>query len=157
MTDPVTGGAIGNSGIGDAAAGDAGTAEVRPDPAPPGLDETTLEALLFVAERPLSRREIAGLAGVTRDEVDARLGDLEVSLRSRGIRLVLSGDRVELATTAEAGPLIARYLGVDAIRLTPAGEVSVVFSDRTDGRMVVADAIAWSPVGRPAAASGASE
>jgi hypothetical protein len=39
----------------------------------------------------------------------------------------------------------------------PAGEVSVIFSDRTDGRMVVADAIAWSPVGRPAAGSGASE
>ena len=39
----------------------------------------------------------------------------------------------------------------------PAGEVSVVFSDLTDGRMVVADAIAWSPVGRPAAGSGASE
>ena len=39
----------------------------------------------------------------------------------------------------------------------PAGEVSVVLSDRTDGRMVVADAIAWSPVGRQSAGSGASE
>jgi hypothetical protein len=29
----------------------------------------------------------------------------------------------------------------------PAGEVSVEISDRTDGRMVIADAIAWSPVG----------
>ncbi|HEV2006566.1 MAG TPA: hypothetical protein VGQ85_08135, partial [Candidatus Limnocylindrales bacterium] len=43
--------------------------------------ETQLEALLFVAERPLSRREIASLAGVDRATVDALLGDLEVSLR----------------------------------------------------------------------------
>jgi segregation and condensation protein B len=84
------------------------------------LTEATLEALLFVAERPLSRREIANLAGVPRDVVDARLGDLEVSLRDRGIRLVIAGERVALATAAEAGPLIARYVGVDAVRLSPA-------------------------------------
>jgi segregation and condensation protein B len=84
------------------------------------LSESQLEALLFVAERPLSRREIATLAGVDRAAVDARLGDLEVSLASRGIRLVLSGDRVELVTAPEAGGLIARYVGADAVRLSPA-------------------------------------
>lgn len=84
------------------------------------LSETALEALLFVAERPLSRREIATLSGTDRDAVDARLGDLEVSLRARGIRLVLSGDRVELVTAPEAGALIARYVGTDAIRLSRA-------------------------------------
>jgi segregation and condensation protein B len=84
------------------------------------LTEPTLEALLFVAERPLSRREIATLAGVDRATVDARLGDLEVSLAGRGIRLVLSGDRVELVTAPEAGALIARYVGADAVRLSPA-------------------------------------
>jgi segregation and condensation protein B len=84
------------------------------------LTEATLEALLFVAERPLSRREIANLAGVERAVVDERLGDLEVSLRSRGLRILATGDRVELATAPEAGALIARYLGVDAVRLSPA-------------------------------------
>jgi hypothetical protein len=44
------------------------------------LTETALEALLFVAERPLTRAEIASLAGVARATVDARLGDLEVAL-----------------------------------------------------------------------------
>ena len=89
--------------------------------APAGeLTEAQLEALLFVAERPLSRREIASLAGVDRATVDDRLGDLEVSLASRGIRLLLSGDRVELATAPEAGALIARYVGADAVRLSPA-------------------------------------
>jgi segregation and condensation protein B len=84
------------------------------------LTEATLEALLFVAERPLTRREIAALAGVERSVVDERLGDLEISLAARGIRLVASGERVELVTSPEAGALIARYVGADAIRLSPA-------------------------------------
>ncbi|HLY14404.1 MAG TPA: SMC-Scp complex subunit ScpB [Candidatus Limnocylindrales bacterium] len=84
------------------------------------LTEAALEALLFVAERPLSRREIAAVAGVDRATVDARLGDLEVSLAGRGIRLIASGDRVELVTAPEAGQLVARYVGADATRLSPA-------------------------------------
>jgi segregation and condensation protein B len=84
------------------------------------LTEAALEALLFVAERPLSRREIGALAGCDRETVDARLGDLEVSLRARGIRLIIAGDRVEFATAPEAGALIARYVGADAVRLSPA-------------------------------------
>ena len=84
------------------------------------LSEAGLEAVLFVAERPLSRREIAALAGVDRATVDARLGDLEISLARRGVRLLLDGDRVQLATAPEAGALVARYVGADATRLTPA-------------------------------------
>jgi len=84
------------------------------------LTEAGLEALLFVAERPLTRREIAAVAGVDRAAVDARLGDLEVSLRDRGIRLVASGERVELVTSPDAGALIARYVGADAVRLSSA-------------------------------------
>ena len=90
------------------------------DSPPAELTAAQLEALLFVAERPLARREIAALAGVDQTTVDARLGDLEVSLARRGIRLVLSGDRVELATAPEAGALIARYVGADAVHLSPA-------------------------------------
>jgi segregation and condensation protein B len=94
---------------------------VSPEERPPlELTETALEALLFIAERPLSRREIASLAGVDQDTVDQRLGDLEVTLAERGIRLIADGDRVELATSPEAGALVARYVGVDAIRLSPA-------------------------------------
>ena len=43
-------------------------------PAQPGeLTEAQLEALLFVAEKPLARAEIALLAGVDRETVDARI------------------------------------------------------------------------------------
>ena len=84
------------------------------------LTEAQLEALLFVAERPLSRSEIAHLAGVDLDTVDACIGDLHVTLGERGIRLVESGEHVELATASEAGRLIARYVGADAPRLSSA-------------------------------------
>ena len=89
-------------------------------PPPIELTEAALEALLFVAEKPLTRREIGALAGTDRATVDARLGDLEVSLRDRGIRLLIDGDRVELATAAQGGALVARYVGADAVRLSPA-------------------------------------
>lgn len=93
----------------------------RPQEPPPGeLSAAQLEALLFVAERPLARKEIANLAGVTVGEVDALLGDLEVRLRDRGTRLLASGDHVQLVTAPEAGRLIARYVGADGGRLSPA-------------------------------------
>ena len=89
------------------------------EPAQPGeLTETQLEALLFVAEKALTRGEIAALAGVDRETVNARIGDLAVSLVERGIRVVESGEKVELATAPEAGRLIARYIGADAPRLS---------------------------------------
>ena len=99
---------------------DAGAEADAEPPAPLELTAAALEALLFVAEKPLTRREIAVLAGVDRTVVDERLGDLEVSLEQRGIRLVASGERVELVTSPEAGALIARYVGADAVRLSPA-------------------------------------
>jgi segregation and condensation protein B len=91
-----------------------------PGPGEAALELEELEALLFVAERPLARREIAALAGVDVDAVNARLGDLEVALRSRGIRLVSVGDQVELATSAGSGRLIARYVGSEGLKLSPA-------------------------------------
>jgi segregation and condensation protein B len=98
----------------------AATGEPVDERPPLELTEAALEALLFVAERPLSRREIAALVGTDRATVDARLGDLEVSLRARGVRLIADGDRVELATAPEAGAVVARYVGADAVRLSPA-------------------------------------
>lgn len=94
--------------------------ERAPEPPPGELSVSQLEALLFVAERPLARREIAALAGIERDQVDALLGDLEVILRERGLRLLSAGEHVQLVTSPEAGRLIARYVGADGGRLSPA-------------------------------------
>ena len=86
----------------------------RPDPT-----EAVLEALLFVAERPLARAEIGRLLAADRETVDGLIGDLEVSLAGRGVRLIAAGDRVALATAPEAGPVIARYVGAEPGRLSP--------------------------------------
>jgi len=94
--------------------------EAEPTEPPHVLNAAQLEALLFVAERPLTRREIATLAGVDRETVDELLGDLEVVLRERGLRLIATGDAVQLVTGPDAGALIARYVGADATRLSPA-------------------------------------
>ena len=94
--------------------------EVEADDERGGATVADLEALLFVAERPLTRQELRTVARLSAEEIDERLGDLEVQLRDRGIRLVSQGDRVMLGTSPESGALIARYLGADAIRLSPA-------------------------------------
>jgi segregation and condensation protein B len=108
------------------AAAPAGGDETPPTD-PPGVDlpgdalsESLLEALLFVAERPLGRRELATLTGASPETIDARLGDLEVTLDGRGIRLLADGDRVALVTAPEAGLLIGRYVGREPTRLSAA-------------------------------------
>jgi segregation and condensation protein B len=85
-----------------------------------GLTAAELEALLFVAERPLGRDEIARLAGVDVPAVDERLGELETTLASRGLRLIAADGRVELATAPEASSLVARYVGHEGARLSQA-------------------------------------
>ena len=101
---------------GDAASSESGTSDLPGD----ALTESLLEALLFVAERPLGRRELATLTGASAATIDARLGDLEVALAGRGVRLLVDRDRVALATAPEAGLLIGRYVGREPTRLSAA-------------------------------------
>ena len=103
-----------DDGLDAAVAGDDGSDE------PGAASVADIEALLFVAERPLGRSELRSVARLSAEEVDERLGDLEMQLRERGIRLIISGEQVMLGTAPESGPLIARYLGADAVRLSPA-------------------------------------
>ena len=100
----------------------AGDDEARPADDAPGdaLTDAQLEALLFVAERPLARRELGAITGASPGTIDARLGDLQVALAGRGLRLIAHGDRVALATAPEAGRLIGRYVGREPTRLSPA-------------------------------------
>jgi len=93
---------------------------IDPIASPHEVGVRVVEALLFVAERPLSRREIGTLCGIDADRVDALLGDLEVSLRDRGIRLAVLGDEVRLVTAPETGLLIGRYTGAGETRVSPA-------------------------------------
>jgi segregation and condensation protein B len=122
----VAGGAAGAADGAAAAAGDEaavlGDGETGSTDDVPGdaLTEAQLEALLFVAERPLARRELGVITGASAEVIDARLGDLQVALATRGLRVVMDGERVALATAPEAGRLIGRYVGRDPARLSPA-------------------------------------
>ena len=55
------------------------------------LTVAQLEALLFVAERPLTGARSRPWRASSARQVDALLGDLEVALRDRGLRLLSSG------------------------------------------------------------------
>lgn len=69
--------------------------------------------------------------------------------RQRGtwhLQIVSDNGRQSISYNASAGEVGWNLVGDYQL---PAGKVQVVFSDKTDGRGVIADAIAWSPVNRP--------
>ena len=80
------------------------------------------EALLFIAERPLSGGELADLAGVPRPEAEAALATLADGLATdqRGLRLQRMGDDWQLVTSPEVGARLAVYAAREEGRLTPA-------------------------------------
>jgi segregation and condensation protein B len=80
------------------------------------------EALLFIAERPLSSAELAGLAEVPRLQAEAALAGLAEDLAEdrRGLRLQRMDDAWQLATAPEVGERLAAYAAREEARLTPA-------------------------------------
>ena len=84
--------------------------------------EAFLEALLFVAERPLSTTEIAGLAGVPALHAEGALASLDEQLREdrRGLRLQRNGEAWQLVTAPELGAQLAAYAAREEARLSPA-------------------------------------
>ena len=81
-----------------------------------------LEALLFIAERPLTGAELADLAGVQRPQAEAALANLARDLAEgrRGLRLQRLDDAWQLATAPEVGERLAAYAAREEARLTPA-------------------------------------
>jgi segregation and condensation protein B len=89
----------------------------EPDPL-----ETYLEALLFIAERPLVTAELAELAEVSALQVEGALGNLaeELEERGRGLRLQRNDDAWQLVTAPDVGERLASYAAREEARLTPA-------------------------------------
>jgi segregation and condensation protein B len=92
-----------------------------PDPRQEDLG-VYFEALLFIAERPLSTSELAELAGVPRLHAEAALASLAEDLvdAGRGIRLQRLDDAWQLVTAPEAGKRLATYAAREEARVTPA-------------------------------------
>ena len=80
-----------------------------------------IEALLFVADQPVSRRRLAEALGWTEDAVTVALDALDAELMGRGLRLQWHGELVQLATAPEHALAIESFLGLDStVRLSTA-------------------------------------
>ena len=92
--------------------------------APREIDDLTafVEALLFIAERPLTSAEVGELAGVPRVQAEVTLSALADSLADagRGIRVQHQDDAWQLATAPEVGARLAAYAAREEARLSPA-------------------------------------
>lgn len=71
-----------------------------------------VEALLFVADEPVSVGRLSGVLETSAVEVEQALEELERALKERGLRLQRMGDRVQLATAPEAAPYVERLLAL---------------------------------------------
>jgi segregation and condensation protein B len=83
--------------------------------------EALIEALLFVADGPVSIAELSHALEREVDEVQQALAQLGQQCDARGTRVLCSHGRFQLVTAPEAGPAIQRLLGQDGSdRLSPA-------------------------------------
>ncbi|HET9497268.1 MAG TPA: SMC-Scp complex subunit ScpB [Candidatus Limnocylindria bacterium] len=79
-----------------------------------------LEALLFVADRPLATGDLADLVEAPAGTVTAALGTLAETLEGRGIRLQQLDDAWQLTTAPEVADRVRRYAERTEGRLSPA-------------------------------------
>jgi segregation and condensation protein B len=81
-----------------------------------------LEALLFIAERPLTTGEIAEIGAVPPLQAEAVLADLaeELAEAGRGLRLQRHDDAWQLVTAPDVGARLAAYAAREEARLSPA-------------------------------------
>lgn len=89
---------------------------------PPDDLGTFYEALLFIAERPLSTAELGELASVPRLQAEGALAALAELLEDdqRGIRLQRNEDAWQLVTAPGAGARLSAYASREEARLSPA-------------------------------------
>jgi len=79
-----------------------------------------VEAVLFVAEKPVAASELARVVGATPRVVRDALAELADAYADTGLRLQHDGDDWQIVTAPEAAPFVAAYLGADRLRLSPA-------------------------------------
>lgn len=79
-----------------------------------------LEALLFVVDRPITRREAAKLLEASKSDVDALVTALTENLAQRGITLITHGDELQLASGAEQARAVLAWVGTGGSDLTAA-------------------------------------
>ena len=76
--------------------------------------------MLFVAEKPVGRAELARVIGATPRAIEAALAELAASYEGTGLRLQRSGDEWQIVTAPPHAGQVAAYLGADRLRVSPA-------------------------------------
>jgi segregation and condensation protein B len=79
-----------------------------------------LEALLFVVDRPLTRKEAAKLLEADRAAFDRLVNELQKNLASRGITLVTHGDELQLTSGPEQARAVLAWIGTGGSDMTAA-------------------------------------
>ncbi len=77
--------------------------------------QSLVESLLFVADQPVTARQLAGALDAEEAAVEKALSALdEVYVQGeRGVRLQRHGDRVQLVTAPETALYVQRFLGLE--------------------------------------------
>jgi segregation and condensation protein B len=76
--------------------------------------------VLFVAEKPVTRGELARVVGATPRAAEGALAELGASYEGTGLRLQRSGDEWQIVTAPQHATHVAAYLGADRLRVSPA-------------------------------------
>jgi len=79
-----------------------------------------IEAVLFVAEKPVTRSELARITQATGRAVEIALAELAAAYEGTGLRLQHDGDAWQIVTAPAMAPFVASYLGADRLRLSAA-------------------------------------
>lgn len=70
--------------------------------------ESLLEAVLFAAGEPLSKKRLATLLGVSPDALQSAADRLRETLSERGLSLIETGDELDLRTSADAADIVKK-------------------------------------------------
>jgi segregation and condensation protein B len=72
-----------------------------------------IEALLFVADAPVSAQQLAQALETDENEIEAGLEQLGAHYQTRGLRLQRQNRAVQFVTAPEAAPYVERFLNLD--------------------------------------------
>lgn len=86
------------------------------------MDElrAAIEAVLFVAEKPVTVNELARATGARPREVEAALIALQENRVTGGLRLQRDGEAWRLVTSPDSARAVSAYLGADRLRISQA-------------------------------------
>ncbi len=73
-----------------------------------------IEAILFVADEPVSVGQMAQALQVDESQVEVELGRLATQYHARGLRLQRQNHLLQLVTAPQAAPDVERFLGLDS-------------------------------------------